>query len=639
MVLSPSQNDTSKARSLPVGVEVVRHSGEPIGVHARVWAPNARKVELVVDEPQSTRWELQSEDDGYFSAFITSLGASTQYRLSVDGSEGYPDPASRYQPVGPHGPSSIVDPKAYTWSDAHWKGIRGQAHVIYEIHIGTFTKDGTFQSAIERLPDLVDLGVTVIEVMPVADFSGQFGWGYDGVNFFAPSRLYGTPDDLRAFIDAAHRLELGVILDVVYNHFGPDGNFISKFSSTYVGDRATEWGGAINFNGEGSKPVREFFLANARYWVEEFHFDGLRLDATQSIYDEQTPHIISQIREAVRDAAGDRGTLVVAENERQQAWMIRSRAAGGCELDALWNDDFHHAARVAVTGRDEAYYSGYTGRAQEFISAAKYGFLYQGQSYPWQGHRRGTPTLDQPPNKFITFIQNHDQIANSSLGARLHKVTSPGRFRAVTALLLLMPQTPMLFQGQEFASSSPFLYFADHNPDLARLVREGRKGFMSQFPSIASVEGEQTLNDPGDPDTFVRCKLDWSERHEHSHMLDLHRDLLRLRREDPVLRVPKIRGADGAVFSDDAFVLRFFGEAGNDRMLVVNFGRRLHASPIAIPLTAPPLNREWRTLFSTESPKYGGAGTVEIETPDDGWWIPAESAILLHPADDDTTSS
>ncbi len=639
MVPRPSGNDSSISRTLPIGVEVLRHSGEPSGVHARVWAPNARKVELVVEAPRSERFTLAPEDDGYFSASITEIGASTQYRFSLDGSEGYPDPASRFQPVGPHGPSEIIDSHAYAWSDAEWKGVRGHAHVIYELHIGTFTKGGTFQSAIERLPDLVDLGVTIIEVMPVAEFSGQFGWGYDGVNLFAPTHLYGNPDDLRAFVDAAHRLEIGVILDVVYNHFGPDGNFISKFSSTYLSDRATEWGGAINFHGEGSRPVREFFLANARYWIEEFHFDGLRLDATQSIYDEGTSHIIAEIREVVRDAAGARGTIVVAENERQEVWMLRSRAAGGCGLDALWNDDFHHAARVAVTGRDEAYYSGYTGRPQEFISAAKYGFLYQGQSYPWQGHRRGTATLDQPPNKFITFIQNHDQVANSNLGLRIHKITSPGRYRAVTALLLLMPQTPMLFQGQEFASSSPFFYFADHNPELAQLVREGRRGFMSQFPSLASVEGEQTLNDPSDPWTFVQSKIDWSERRRNAQTLDLHRDLLRLRRDESVFRAPKLHGVDGAVLGHDAFVLRYFGESGDDRILVVNFGRRLHASPIAEPLTAPPSDRNWRTLFSTESPKYGGGGSVEIETHDDGWWIPAESTILLYPTNDDTTSS
>jgi len=641
MVERPSNTDntdTSISRRLPVGVEVLRDSGEPGGVHARVWAPNAQFVELVTEGASARSWPLTAEPEGYHSASIPGIAAGTKYRFRLDGNESYPDPASRFQPDGPHGSSVVMDPSTFAWSDSEWKGIRGAGQVIYELHVGTFTKGGTFQSAIERLPDLVDIGVTVIEVMPIAEFSGQFGWGYDGVAIFAPSHLYGTPNDLRAFIDMAHRLELAVILDVVYNHFGPDGNYTSKYSSKYMSDRLTEWGGAINFSGDGSGPVREFFIANARYWIEEFHFDGLRLDATQSMFDDSPTHIIAEIREAVVTAARPRGTFVVGENERQQAWLIDSREMGGCELDALWNDDFHHSARVAVTGRDEAYYSGYRGSPQELISAAKYGFLYQGQSYPWQKNRRGTPALSKPPTKFITFIQNHDQIANTNLGVRVHRQTSPGRFRTITTLLLLLPQTPMLFQGQEFAASSPFLYFADHSPELAKLVREGRTQFMAQFPSIASDEGRTTLSDPGDPWTFVRCKLEWSERRTHTEVVALHRDLLRLRRDDPVLREPKVHRVDGAVLAEAAFILRYFGSDGDDRLLAVNLGGRLHASPIAEPLAAPPLDCEWRVMFSTETPKYGGSGTPAIETIDDGWWLPAESAVLLCPTNATTPS-
>jgi maltooligosyltrehalose trehalohydrolase len=317
--------------------------------------------------------------------------------------------------------------------------------------------------------------------------------------------------------------------------------------------------------------------------------------------------------------------------------LVRPVEEGGSALDALWNDDFHHSARVAATGRDEAYFGGYRGVAQEFVSAAKYGFLYQGQSYPWQEKRRGVATLDVTPPRFVVFTDNHDQVANTSAGKRLHQETSPGRYRALTALLLLLPNTPMLFQGQEFATSRPFLFFADHAGNLSKLVRAGRVREMSQFPSIATGEGTAHLPDPADPRTFDACKLDWSERERNLEVLGLHRDLLRLRREDPVLRAQRIRGLDGAVLSDHAFVLRYFGEAMGDRLLVVNLGARLHLSPIPEPLLAPPHAGAWMAVFSTESPKYGGWGTPALETIDDGWWIPPECAVLLIPSNATTT--
>ena len=578
---------------------------------------------------------MEAEGNGYYSGFAANAGAGTRYRLRLDGGEAFPDPASRYQPEGPHGPSVVVDPREFRWTDATWPGVSIDGQVISEIHIGTFTEAGTFRAAIERLPALQDVGITVVEIMPVADFAGRFGWGYDGVNLFAPTRLYGAPDDLRALIDAAHRLGLGVILDVVYNHFGPDGNYLPKFSPRYLSEGRTDWGDAINFDGKDSEPVREYFLTNARYWIEEFHFDGLRLDATQQIFDRSTPNILTEIAATVRDAAGGRKTIVVAENEPQRSTIIRPVEAGGSALDGMWNDDFHHAARVAATGRDEAYFSGYRGGAQEFVSAAKYGFLYQGQPYPWQGKRRGIPTLDVPAKKFVVFTDNHDQVANSGAGKRLHQETGPGRYRALTALLLLLPNTPMLFQGQEFASSSPFLYFADHSPELSKLVRAGRAKEMAQFVSIATTEGRASLSDPADPVTFARCKLDWSERERNIETLALYKDLLRLRREDPVLRAQRDRGIDGAVLSDRAFVIRYFGESAGDRLLVINLGGRLHADPIPEPLAAPPRGAAWQTVLSTESPKYGGWGTPPLETIDEAWWIPAECALFLIPTNDD----
>jgi maltooligosyltrehalose trehalohydrolase len=627
-----SSIESSTLRRYPIGVELVHEADLPAAGHARVWAPGHHSVELVIEDDPTGNSDspLMAEGNGYFSGYTANATVGTRYRFRLDGGDAFPDPASRFQPDGPHGPSLVVDPTQFEWTDADWPGVSIDGQVIYEMHVGTFTPAGTYRSATERLTDLVDLGVTVVEIMPVADFSGRFGWGYDGVDLFAPTRLYGMPDDLRALIDAAHRLELGVILDVVYNHFGPDGNYLGQFSPHYISLKPTEWGNALNFDGENSAPVREFILTNARYWIDEFHFDGLRLDATQQIFDSSTPHILTEVGGAVRSAARGRDTIIVAENEPQHASLVRPVSKQGCALDALWNDDFHHSAWVAATGRSEAYYSGYRGNAQEFISAAKYGYLYQGEWYAWQHHRRGEPGLDLPPSAFVTFIQNHDQVANSAAGLRIHQETSGGRHRALTALMLLLPQTPMLFQGQEFATSSPFLFFADHNGDLAKLVREGRGGFLSQFPSLAADKASQAV-DPSDPQTFLRCKLDWSERETHKATLDLHRDLLRIRREDPVIRARAPRSLDGAVISDAAFILRFFGERGEDRLLVVNLGARIHADPFAEPLAAPPYSRGWTTIFSTESSKYGGWGTPPLETVDDGWWIPAECAVLLAP--------
>ncbi|MFI5230530.1 MAG: malto-oligosyltrehalose trehalohydrolase [Gemmatimonadales bacterium] len=618
------------ARKYPIGVELLRRSGSSTRAHARLWAPRCRSVELVIEDDPSGGSDsaLDPEGNGYFSGDVANVDAGTRYRFRLDGKAAFPDPASRFQPEGPHGPSMLVDPARYDWGDAAWRGLSVEGQVIYEMHVGTFTAEGTFRAAIERLPDIVDLGATVLEIMPVADFPGQFGWGYDGVNFFAPSRLYGTPDELRGLVDAAHRLELGVLLDVVYNHFGPDGNYFTQFGP-YTRPDPGEWGDAPNYDGPDSGPVREYFLTNARYWTEEFHFDGLRLDATQAIDDRSSPHMIAEVAAAARAGAGGRATIIIGENEPQQARLARARASGGYGLDALWNDDFHHSARVAATGRNEAYFDGYRGTAQELVSAVKHGFLYQGEWYRWQHQCRGTPAFDLPPSSFVAFIANHDQLANSAAGRRLHGETSPGKLRALTALLLLAPQTPLLFQGQEFESSSPFLYFADHAGSLATAVRDGRRRFLSQFASIASNVDGPTLDDPADSWTFVRCKLDWSERARNQRALDLHRDLLRLRREDPVLRTPRPRRIDGAVLSEQAFVLRWFGGEGGDRLLVVNLGARLHAEPIAEPLVGTDRGQCWTTVLSTESPRYGGWGMPPLFTAADGWRIPAECAVFL----------
>jgi maltooligosyltrehalose trehalohydrolase len=619
-------------RTLSVGPEL-QISG---GTHFRVWAPKRRTVEVALfeadDNPKGNPVRLEAESNGYFSGLLTEAGPGARYKFVLNGGEAFPDPASHLQPDGPHGHSVVVDHRAFPWTDSHWRGVSIRGQVIYELHIGTFTPGGTYEAAKEKLPSLRDLGVTVIEVMPVACFPGEFGWGYDGVSLYAPYKRYGTPDDFRSFVDYAHSLGLGVILDVVYNHLGPDGNYLTQYSNDYFHrERATEWGDAINFDGENSGPVREFFAGNVEHWIREYHLDGLRFDATQSIFDKSREHILSEMARRARAAAGIREIILVAENEEQEAKIARAHERGGYGFDALWNDDFHHSAIVALTGRRAAYYTDYFGSPQEFISAAKYGYLYQGQRYSWQKKRRGESTLGMEPPAFVTFLENHDQVSNSAHGKRLHQLTSPARLRALTALTLLGPGTPLLFQGQEFGSSKPFTFFAHHNPELAKLVHKGRAEFLAQFPALNTPEMRAQVPDPASRETLEMCKLDWEEWERNSHIVALHRDLLRLRHSDPAFRLQSNGKVDGAVLGPQAFVLRYFIEAGLDRLLIVNLGVDLILTHSPEPLLAPPEGRQWQVAFSSEDTAYGGSGYVNPDS-EQGWRIQGESATVLLPA-------
>ncbi len=610
------------SRRLPVGAEVV-----PGGVHFRVWAPIRASVEVLIEGGPMVA--LGAEGGGYFSALVPGIGAGACYKFRLDGQpNSHPDLASRFQPEGPHRPSQVVDPSTFPWTDHGWRGVPETGQVFYEMHVGTFTPEGTWAAAAEKLPELAKLGITAVEVMPVADFPGEFGWGYDGVHVFAPTRLYGTPDDFRRFVDRAHALGLGVILDVVYNHFGPSGNYTREYAPQFFSTvHKTDWGEPFNFDGADSRPVREFFVANAGYWIDEFHLDGLRLDATQAIYDDTAEYVVTAIARRAREAGEGKSIYVVAENEPQDARLVRPVATGGSGLNALWNDDLHHACRVALTARNEGYFSDYHGTPQELVSAAKYGFLYQGQRYSWHARPRGRAAFDLPPHRFVAFIENHDQVANSGRGLRLNQLTSPGKLRAVTAYLLLGPATPMLFQGQEWASTRPFLYFAHHEPDLAKLVHEGRRGELKRFRSLSSPDALAQVADPAAADTFTRSKLDWEERERRHVWLALHTDLLAVRKTDPAFR-PDTR-TDGAVISPTAFLLRSFVNGGDDRLLVVNLGRDLKLDPIPEPLLAPPDgSARWATVWSSEEPVYGGHGTAPLDT-DDGWLIPGESAVWL----------
>lgn len=603
----------------------------------RVWAPQAKQVRVVVEAPTAGSHLLHSEGNGYFSnasgdspGSSLVLAAGARYKYSLDGGEPHPDPCTRFQPDGPHGPSLVVDPSAYAWRDAGWRGVQLHGQVIYELHVGTFTPAGTFEAALGKLDYLRDLGITMIEVLPLAECPGRWNWGYDGVQLFAPLHVYGDHESFKRFVDAAHARGIAVILDVVYNHLGPDGNYLRHYATSYFSSNyATDWGEALNFDAAGSRGTRDFVIGNARYWIREFHLDGLRLDATQSLFDSSPLHIVAELTQNARRAAGDRAIVVVAENEPQRGEHLNSIAAGGFDLDGLWNDDFHHAARVALTGTRDGYFHDYTGRAQEFISAVRRGFLYQGQYYPWQKNPRGSPLHANDAGRCIHYLQNHDQVGNSCLGDRVHNFSSPARYRALTALLLLAPQTPLLFMGQEFLAATRFMFFADHPGELRDLVLSGRRKFLRQFRAYSDAAVQAAIPDPAAAGTFLDSKLDWSAAARNEHALALHRDLLRLRREDPAIAQLDTTMIEGATLSERAFVLRWFDARHGDRLLVVNLDRELILEPAPEPLLAPPSHASWELLWSSEDFRYRGQGIVVPVDAQQNWRISADSAALL----------
>ena len=615
-------------RRYVVGAEV-----QPSGsTHFRVWAPDPREITLRIEGGGARAGEvaLEHEESGYYSALVEGAAAGTRYRYVLDG-EALPDPASRWQPDGPFGPSEVVEHSTFRWEYSP-KGVELPGQVLYELHVGTFTRAGTWRAAVEKFPLLVDSGITTIEVMPLSDFPGRFGWGYDGVFPYAPTHQYGTPDDFRFFVDRAHAAGLGVILDVVYNHLGPDGCVFGRYAKAYY-SRAydNEWGDALNFDGPDSREVREYFAGNAAYWIEEFQLDGLRLDATQTIHDRSARHIIAEIGCRARSAARGRPIILIAESETQTVKLVRPVDAGGDGLDGVWNDDFHHSAIVALTGKREAYYSDHHGTPQELISAVRHGYLFQGQRYAWQKQPRGTRTDGVPAHAFVTYLENHDQVANSGDGSRVRLQTSPGRYRAMTALLLLMPGTPLLFQGQEFGATAPFLFFADHNPELAKAVQKGRGEFVKQFPSLTSPAAQERVPAPHDPQTYQRCQLNWDERAAHETFVRLHQDLLALRRSEPAFRAQDATAIHGAVLGPELFALRYTTASPEDeRLLIVNLGIDVDTGSFAEPVVAGPDGHTWTVQWSSAEPRYGGCGTPPVVS-DSGWLIPAHATIVLRP--------
>lgn len=574
------------------------------------------------------RFELEALGDGYFAADVPGVGPGDRYWFRMEDGPAVPDLASRWQPEGNDGPS-VVMANDFAWTDSGWAGVERQDQVLYELHVGTFTREGTWRAAATKLAALARLGITVVQIMPIATFKGRFGWGYDTTLPYAPFAAYGSPDDIRAFIDAAHGLGIGVILDVVYNHAGL-GDHYRAYSDHYFTDRyENEWGASFNYDGEGARAVRDFFINNAAYWIRDFHFDGLRIDAAQAMFDASDEHIIAEIARAARAAAGRRKVYLVVENQPQEHLMIDPPANGGYGLDAMVNDDFQHAVRVAITGHNDFYYRDYLGTPQEIVSALKYGFLYQGQRSDMREKAYGTYNLDTPPEHFVHFLENHDQIANSARGFRLATLASPARIRAVTTLLLLGPQTPCLFQGQEFGASNPFLYFLGLDGDEARMGAEGRRKALTNFPSVGDPAMQERLPEPADPATFEGSKLDWEEAERHAGMLALHRDLLAMRHTDATFSQKSERRIDGAVIGEAALLLRYLTpDPTGHRLLLLNLGRDRQFGVGAEPLLAPPDGCRWTLAWSSEHPDYDGAGRRPAD-PTKFWILPGDCALVL----------
>jgi maltooligosyltrehalose trehalohydrolase len=515
-----------------------------------VWAPDASTISVVIENRGD--FPMIQSRDGYCSTTVTGCGPGDFYRYKIEGRGLFPDPASRYQPQGVHGPSQVVDPSLFQWTDQSWKGIAREDLILYELHVGTFTPGGTFQSAMEKLAELRDLGVTAVELMPVADFAGNRNWGYDGVALFAPSRRYGTPGNLQRFVDTAHGLGLAVFLDVVYNHFGPDGACHSLFSRNYFSKKhRSPWGDGINFDGPDSGPVRDFFIENALRWIHEYHFDGLRLDATHAIVDESPQHILAAISSSVRASMADTGkhTHVIAEDVGNSPHMLKPESQRGWGLDAVWSDDFHHQLRRALAGDSDGYFADFDGTARSIAETARKGWFYSGQYAPYFGRKRGGDPAGLEYSRFVFYIQNHDQIGNRAFGDRLHHKMDLSAYRAASVLLLMLPEIPLLFMGQEWAAATPFQYFTDHHRDLGRMVTEGRRREFKKFAAFADAATRESIPDPQAEATFEASRLRWEEkdRQPHAGVLRLYKALLAVRNSEPALRS---RGCSGGLCID-----------------------------------------------------------------------------------------
>jgi maltooligosyltrehalose trehalohydrolase len=523
-------------------------------------APAAPRVELnlLTGSAAGTHVMQPSRDEGVWELLVEQAAPGDRYNYRIAEQGPFPDPASRFQPEGVHGPSEVIDPRRYQWHDDQWPGREPHDYIVYELHVGTFTREGTFASTRAHLPHLAQLGVTAIEIMPIADFAGSRNWGYDGVSLFAPARAYGHPDDFRALVDDAHRLGMAVVLDVVYNHLGPEGAYLTQFNKGYITDRhETPWGGAINVDGDGSDAIRKFIVDNATHWVREYHVDGLRLDATHALIDDSSTHIVAELTRYAR-AAARWPVTVHAEDHRNLSVLLEESQRGGWQLDGVWADDFHHVVRRLLAGDTHGYYQDFKGTTEELARVLRQGWLYTGQRSKHMDEPRGTDPSAIPMYKFVVCLQNHDQIGNRACGDRLHHAIDAAAWRAATTLLLTAPMTPLLFMGQEWAASAPFQYFTDLEPELGKAVTEGRRKEFRDFPEFSDPAAREKIPDPQAVSTFEASKLDWAERGEpaRSAVLALYRELLKLRRKEPALCASTELTADARPAGADAILLR-----------------------------------------------------------------------------------
>ncbi len=531
----PRESGTAqRGHVMPFGAMLTRD-----GVHFRLWAPGQERIDLHLEGGPVL--EMSREEGGWHHLVTDQAQVGTRYRFRLaDGLE-VPDPASRYQPQDVHGPSEVIDPTAHAWGDGAWTGRPWHEAVIYELHVGTFTPEGTFAAAAEKLDHLADLGITAIEIMPVADFPGRRNWGYDGVLLYAPDAAYGRPEDLKALVEAAHARGIMVILDVVYNHFGPDGNFLPVYAPGFFTERHhTPWGAAINFDGADAQPVRAFILHNALYWLEEFHFDGLRFDAVHAIRDDSDEHLLAELARRARDACAGRQIHLILENEENEAQWLDPAVARG--FSAQWNDDVHHVLHTALTGEHEGYYADYAGDVAMRARALAEGFAFQGETMAFRGSARGAPSAHLPPSAFVAFLQNHDQIGNRAFGERIDALAPAPAVRAATAIMLMSPQIPMLFMGEEWATLKPFLFFCDFPGELADAVRNGRRAEFKRFSAFQDPARRDQIPDPTALSTFEASTLDWAEaeRPGHREVRDWFRRILAVRRERLMPLLPRI---------------------------------------------------------------------------------------------------
>lgn len=576
-----------RAHGMPFGAEVLPGGG----TRFRLWAPSARRIELVLDPDGAPRLHAMApEPDGWYALTVPDAGDGTRYRYRVDGTLDVPDPASRCNPDDVDGPSMVVDPGAYEWQDGAWRGRPWHEAIVYELHVGTFTPAGSFSGLEAELDRLVDLGVTALELMPVAEFPGARNWGYDGVLLFAPDACYGTPRDLKRLIDAAHRRGLMVLLDVVYNHFGPQGNYLHAYAADFFTERHhTPWGAAVNFDGAGSHCVREFYLHNARYWLEEYHFDGLRFDAVHAIRDDSRPSILEELSASLRaDYEGTRHVHLVLENDDNAARLLGPANVRPGRFDAQWNDDFHHCLHSLVTGETDGYYADYAThgadhRAQRLLARTLgEGFAYQGErSAHRAGRPRGEASTGLPPTAFVNFLQNHDQVGNRACGERLGMLASRRALRASIAVMLLAPQIPLLFMGEEWQAPEPFLYFCDFEPALAAAVRTGRRAEFASFERFGATATALQIPDPCAPATFERSRLDHRRATQapHAGWLRWYRRLLALRREQIVPRLPGTRALAQEVSAEGVIRVQWRMGDGALLALTANLAERVAQGP------------------------------------------------------------